>query len=648
MIRFALGLTLALTAFPAAAQIDGGKAELMHPLFQDHAVLQRDRPISVWGVGTSGTTMRITLAGHSLDVKVAKGGTWRATFPAMPAGGPYTLTATLGLATQTVSDVMIGDVWLCSGQSNMEMAVSGSLNGPAEVANAKDDQVRILTIQHDTATSPLANFKRPVEWKPVSPATIGDFSAACWFMARELRKSQKVPFGLIDASWGGTAINAWRSEASMKGDSALAAQLDLLTLSRSDPAKAAARWGATWAEWWRGKNMGPEPWLPTATEGWKPVPVLTYWEQWGVPELANFNGLVWYRTEITLTTEQAKKGATLSLGVIDDLDVSYINGTGVGATSSWDVVRSYKLAPGVLKPGVNQITVAAFDSWGPGGMAGTPEQRMLKFDDGTSIPLPEAAQWQYRAAPGIGEPPHAPWESAAGLGSIYNAMIAPLGDYGLRGVAWYQGESDGGMAEPYAAKLGSMMGAWRGQFANPDLPFLIVQLPNWGARVAKPGESGFASIREQQRRAAAADKHAALIVTYDVGDPLELHPQNKQAIGQRLARSAGILAYGTPGFASGPQPDAVTRNSDSLTILFRGIDGSLVSYSGSQVLGFELCGVAPGSCRFTTAAVQGETVIVRGDGQPYTRLRYCWGESPLCNLYDKTGLPVTPFEWAVN
>ena len=632
-------------ALPAAAQTP----PILHALFQDHAVLQRDRPISLWGRAAPGETVRLTLGSAATETKAGKDGIWRASLPALPAGGPFTLTAATGSRTQTVSDVLIGDVWLCSGQSNMEMAVSGALNPQMEINAANDPQTRILSIQHDTATSPQTDFVRPVEWKLVSPQTIGDFSAACWFMARELRKTQNVPFGLIDASWGGTAINAWRPEASMKGDASVATELELLTLNRTDAPKAAARWGGVWGEWWRGKGLGAEPWGADAPGEWKPVPKLSYWEQWGVPDLANYNGLVVYRTEITLTAAQAKQGATLNLGVIDDLDMSFVNGTGIGSVSSWDAVRSYKLARGVLKPGVNRITVAVFDSWGPGGMAGTAEQRVLKFDDGTSLALPEAAKWQYRVAPGLGEPPHAPWESAAGIGGIYNGMIAPLGDYGLRGVAWYQGESDGGIAERYAIKLGSMMGAWRGQFGNADLPFLIVQLPNWGARVTSPAESGFANIRDQQRRAVAADQHAALIVTIDVGDPINLHPENKQAIGHRLARSAGILAYGGPGFASGPQPDKIGGQLRGMTISFSGVDGQLVTYSGSQVLGFELCGDTPGTCRFVRAELTGNSVMLYGtDGPPFTRVRFCWGESPVCNLYDKTGLPVTPFELKLN
>lgn len=648
MIRFALGLALALTALPAAAQTPATPPPpLLHAMFQDHAVLQRDRPISLWGRAAPGESVRLTLAGNSAEAKAGKDGIWRATLPALAAGGPYALVATTGPRTQTVGDVLIGDVWLCSGQSNMAWPVSASFNGQTEVNNAKDADVRILTIQNDVATSPQLDFKRPVEWKQVSPATIGNFSAACWFMARELRKTQKVPFGLINASWGGTAINAWRSEASMKGETALANQLALLTLSRNNPAKAAAVWGETWATWWRGKSgdtPGKEPWQPSPAGEWKPVPALDYWEQWGVPEFAGYNGLIWFRTQVTLTAAQAKKGATLGIGVIDDLDMSYVNGVGVGATSSWDVNRVYRLAPGVLKPGVNIITIAAFDSWGPGGMGGASIPRGIAFDDGTGVPLPDASGWQYRAAPGVGEPPHAPWESAAGLGSIYNAMIAPLGTYGLKGVAWYQGESDAGISEGYAGRLTSLMGGWRTQFGQSDLPFLIVQLPDWGARVTAPAESGFAEIRDEQRRGVMADSRAALVVTVDAGDPADLHPQNKQVIGVRLARAGNILVYGAPGFASGPLPGAMAKGGDSLTIPFTGIDGSLLTYNGSQVLGFELCGPARGSCRFTTATVEGNAIRVRTDAQPVSRVRFCWGESPLCNLYDKTGLPVTPFE----
>jgi sialate O-acetylesterase len=638
-------LAAALLATPAAAQ----NAPLLHTLFQDHAVLQRDRPIAIWGKAKPGETVQVTLAGKSADVRAARDGSWRAELPAMPAGGPFTLTAAAGGATQTVSDVLVGDVWLCSGQSNMEWPVAASINGPGEVNNSNDPQTRILTIEHDTAVAPARDFIRPVAWKPVSKDTIGDFSAVCWFMARELRKTEKVPFGLIDASWGGTAVNAWRSEASMKDDPALKEPLALLALARRDAPAAAKQWATSWGEWWRKRTStaaGAEPWQQGAPGSWKPVPQLTYWEGWGVPELAGYNGIVWYRTEVELTAEQATKAAEINFGVIDDLDMTFINGIGVGSTSSWDAPRRYGLAKGVLKPGRNLIVVGNYDSWGPGGMAGTADQRAIRFGDGTSVPLPEASGWQYMMSPGISDLPHAPWESAAGLASIYNGMVAPLGNYGLRGIAWYQGEADAGMTAGYAGRLQGMIGGWREQFGNKGLPFITIQLPQWGARVPKPAESGFADIRNEQRIGTAGTGNAALVVTIDIGDWEDLHPVNKQDVATRAARAARFLTYGGKERPAGPAMAGAWREGGNVIVRFEGMNGELQAFSGAP-LGFELCAEARGTCRFVPARLVGETVVLEGGDGPANRVRYCWGDSPVCNLYDSLGLPAGPFERAV-
>ncbi|MCW3838039.1 sialate O-acetylesterase [Sphingomonas canadensis] len=649
MPKLIAGLIAAvLFATPAAAQPD---APLLASIFQDHAVLQRDRPIRLWGSKRPGETVTVTMNGIAVTASSDKSTAWSADLPALPAGGPYSLTVSGSSGrSQTMNDVLVGDVWLCSGQSNMEWPVSASIAGPAEVAAANDPQVRILSVQHDTAAAPQADFLRPVAWQPVTPQTIGDFSAVCWFLARELRKTEKVPFGLIDSSWGGTAINAWRPEATMAGDAALREPLRLLALQRSDPQAATAQWGRSWGEWWRGRSgdaPGTEPWQPNPPGEWRPVPSFSQWEGWGVPELAAYNGVVWYRTEINLTPAQAKQAATLELGVIDDLDMTFVNGTGVGSTASWDLTRSYPLARKLLRPGRNGIAVAAYDSWGGGGMWGAPEQFALRLADGTRIPLGDPARWRYRVTPGSNDLPHAPWESSAGLSSIYNAMIAPLGRYGLRGAAWYQGESDAGMAQGYAGRLAAMMSGWRAQLGDPALPFVIVQLPQWGARVTAPAESGFASIRDQQRRAVAADAHAALVVTIDIGDAEDLHPVNKQDVGTRAARAARAAAYGSAEPPSGPRVTAARRVDGNVAVSFADITGTLLAYSGAQVLGFELCGVQPGSCRFVPGRIAGAAVVLDTAGGPAYRVRFCWGDSPVCNLYDGSGLPAAPFELAV-
>jgi len=620
---------------------------LLASIFQDHVVLQRDRPVAIWGKG-DGSPVTVTLDGNAYPASLDKQGNWRATLPAMPAGGPHSITvATANGLSQTIGDVLIGDVWLCSGQSNMEFHVSQGLNMAAEISSANDPQMRLLMVARDTGKTPQTEFKTPVHWDVVTPQTVGDFSAACYFMARDLRQSEKVPFGLIDASWGGTPIDAWRSAASMSDDSVTQDQRALLDTYRKNPATAGRIWGERWGSWWRGWShdvAGKEPWQANPPGEWKTVPKFVNWEGWDLPELADYNGYVWYRTDVTLTAAQAAKPATLAFGAVDDTDVTFINGIGVGTTTSYNGLRAYPIAKGMLHAGANHIAIAALDTGGGGGLSGTADQFAIRFGDGTSIPLPDAAQWRYRVVPGPADPPHAPWENNVDFASIYNGMIAPLGGVGLRGVAWYQGEADAGTPNDYADKLASMMKGWRTQFGNSKLPFLIVQLAGYGPRNDVPRESGFATIRDQQRRAVAADPDSALVAAFDLGEVNDIHPANKQDVGHRLARAARALTYGGAGPASGPQATAPARSGSTVTIDF---GQPLVTYSASQPIGFELCGAAQGSCRFVSATLNGSVVSLDAGGGPAERVRYCWGDSPICNLYGKSGLPAGPFELPV-
>ena len=645
--RSALALPI-LLATSAFAQ----DAPLLHPMFQDHGVLQRNRPIAVWGDAAPGERVEVTLGDRKVLTRADKDGHWRTDLPSMPAGGPYTLSATTrGGKSQRVGDIMIGDVWLCSGQSNMEYPVSGVLGAAGEIGKANDSGLRLMTIEKKTSLSPERQFPTPIQWQRATPETVRDFSAACYFMARDLRATQKVPMGLIDASWGGTAIDAWRPESALAKDPAAAQDLALLGRYRADPAEASRLFGERWMAWYRGKSgdaAGTEPWQADAPGEWRTLPSFDAWEKWGVAELAQYNGMLWYRTEVTLTAEQAAKGATLALGPADDMDASFVNGVPVGVTYAWGAPRLYTLAPGTLRAGRNVIAVAVVDTWAEGGLLGTADQRAIRFADGTSVPLADPEGWRWRLAPAdMGEPPHAPWEAIAGFSGIYNAMIAPIGPYGLRGAAWYQGEANAGSPDGYAEKLGSMMAAWRGQFGKPDLPFLIAQLSGWGPRVPKPVESGFSQIRDEQRRAVAADAHAALAVTVDLGDVVDIHPANKLDVGHRLARGAEALTYGGKASPSGPWPVEARFEGAVVRVRFTGADKGLVTYSATQPISFELCGTAPGSCRFASATLAGSDVLVAVGNGAADRVRFCWGDSPICNLYDDTGLPATPFELPV-
>ncbi|MFN3945822.1 MAG: sialate O-acetylesterase [Allosphingosinicella sp.] len=609
----------------------------LHPLFSDHAVLQRGRPIAVWGSADPGERLTVSLSGAVREVRADQAGRWRAELPAMPGGGPLRLTVAGrdGRGAQA-ADILIGDVWLCSGQSNMEWPVRGALNADAELASASDEGMRILTVPQRTSLAPEEAFGEAVAWQTVSPETVRDFSAACYFMARDLRRREQVPVGVIDASWGGTQIRSWMSEAAVRATDA-GDMAELLDLYRRDADTANRRFGGMWADWWRGRTgdaEGSEPWHASDRLSWRPVPAIRPWEQWGDPAFAEFNGFVWARKRVVLTAEQAAGAAMLSLGVIDDLDQSWVNGVPVGNSFGWSLDRDYRVPAGVLRAGVNEILVNIGDSWGLGGFQGPAERLRLTLADGSVVPLGDG--WEYAVVdPAVGNPPRAPWDTHAGVSPIYNGMIAPLGRFGLSGVAWYQGESDVGVTG-YAGRLAAMMAGWRAQFGQRDLPFLVVGLAGFGAPARGPGPSGWAELREQQRRASGADRHAILVPAVDLGHRRDIHPPDKQEVGRRLALAASGQA--------GPEIAAARRSGGEIILSFRGVAGGLRSWSG-QPLGFELCGETQDSCRFVAAAtVAGSEVRLQGDGRSATRVRYAWADFPLINLYDEDDLTPAPFE----
>jgi sialate O-acetylesterase len=620
-------------------------APVLNPIFSDHGVLQRGRPISVWGHASPGERVSVTLGSAAASATADRAGAWRVALPAMEAGGPYVLTAAAASGRAAASDMLIGDVWLCSGQSNMELQVSRALNSYNDTQSANDPQLRILTVPRRTAGTPQFTITG-LAWQAVTPATVGDFSAACYYMARELRASQNVPIGAIADSWGGTQIRSWMDEASVIaiGDD----DARLFALGRRDPAAANARFGEIWGAWWRahsGDAAGAEPWHASDRLNWFAVPAMTYWEQWGDPRFASFNGMVWMRKRVTLSAAEAAQGAILSLGVIDELDQSFVNGVAIGNRFSWEAPRDYPVPAGVLHAGVNEILVNIFDGSGAGGFAGPAERLHLTLADGSVKPLGEG--WQYSVAHVGGEPPRAPWDEAMGLSAIYNGMIAPLGDYGLSGVAWYQGEADVGLPGSYADRLGAMMATWRRQFGRADLPFLIVSLANFGPFAIHPVESGWAALREQQRLAVARDPRAALAIAMDLGERLDIHPGNKQELGRRLARDARALAYGSHE-PTGPQVGRAMRTAGGIVVDFSGVSGGLHSWSSTFVTALELCGETPQSCRYAQGSANGYSIRIADDGRPATRVRYGWADSPVTNLYDEVPLPVGPFEVPIN
>lgn len=641
-----LAATLACCAVPAMAQ--EAATTLLHPLFQDHAVLQRDQPIPVWGHAAPGTAVSVALAGRTVTTRADAGGRWQATLPATAAGGPYDMTVRAGQVTQVVRDVQMGDVWLCSGQSNMALPVWRTLNADSEIAAATHPSIRLFTVPNAAAVTPQRDFQGRVAWQPASPDTVRDFSAACFYFAQELQQSVNVPMGLIEAAWGGSRIEAWTSGDALRAQGGMGPALDVLALYAHDPAAANRRWGQYWQQWWtsrEGAVIGDAPWQPGAAgTGWQAAPsTLGAWERWGVPALSDYNGMVWYRTQVTLTATQAAQGAQLALGAVDETDMTWVNGVAVGSQYGPGQARSYALPAGLLHVGANTVVINVLDTYGDGGLAGPANAPAVHLDDGTRIALD--ARWQYRAAPGAQAPPPAPWHAATGLSTLYNGMIAPLGNYGVRGMLWYQGESNTADGPAYAAKLRSLRDDWRSRF-GAQTPLLVVQLAGYGLPPVAPGESGWAQVREAQRQVAAEDPHSGLALAIDIGDAYDIHPPNKQELARRLARVARHVVYGDRTVdPSGPTARKASRLQGGVRIVFDDVAGTLVTTGANGPIGFELCDAEARHCTYADAVLDGRDVVLRGpQAGPGARVRYCWADGPVCTLRDSRGAPAGPFD----
>ena len=646
---FVLAVAMLVMSAPVA---HAGEPEgrLLHALFQDHMVLQRDAAIRIWGHATPGEAVSVVLAGTKARARAAADGTWEATLPARAAGGPYDLVVNAGAAVQTVRDVYLGDVWLCAGQSNMELPVWRALDASSEIASSAHPRIRLFTVPQASAVAPQSRFQGDPRWQVASPDSVRDFSAACFYFARELQETVDVPMGLIQAAWGGSRIEAWTSATALRAGGGSDEALDVLALYATDTPAALARWGRHWERWWttrEGATPGDAPWRAGAADtGWRTAPAtLGAWERWGVPALDDYNGMVWYRTQVTLTAAQAARGATLELGPADETDMTWVNGTAVGSRYGAGEPRRYPLPSGLLKAGINTVVVNVLDTYRDGGLAGPASAHALTFDDGTRVVLD--SRWRYRPEPGAGEPPRAPWQAAAGLSTLYNGMIAPLGHAGLRGMLWYQGESNTGDGTAYAARLRLLREDWRQRF-GAQVPWMVVQLAGYGMPPSAPVESGWAQVREAQRRVVAEDPHAGLVVAIDIGDAYDIHPPNKQELGRRLARVARHVVYGERGLApSGPTAREAARMTDGVRVAFDDVTGALVTTGANGPIGFELCDAGK-RCDYADAALEGRYVVLRSPRAAHAMyVRYCWADGPVCTLRDTAGLPAGPFELPV-
>jgi sialate O-acetylesterase len=608
-------------------------------------VLPQGEPLTLSGHAAPRAKLVLTVDGRQFSLRSDAHGDWSRQVPALRAGGPYTLDLRDDKgAGATLTNVLVGELWLCSGQSNMEFSVAMSTDQPAEVMQG-DPAIRLLSVPHLTALTAQDSFGETLPWQIATPDNVRRFSALCYFFARQKIADAGVPIGLVNASWGGSAIEPWISEQQLAALPDYKHQVDLLRLYRANQRQAELAFGEDWVKWWQAAStMGPV-WERGVLDGkadWQAAP-LADWNTYSDQRLKGFTGNLWFSTSFELSAAQSTKGASFVLGKIDEVDTTWVNGKFVNNTFGYGTRREYRLEPGTLKPGANQITTFVTNTYGPGGMTGPEADVGIRFDDGEFVPL--GSKWQYRFVPKeIGYPPRAPSESVHGVSGMYYGMIAPLTALRPTGVIWYQGESNVDNASAYGELLTSLIKDWRMQFAR-DLPFIVVQLPNYGTISTAPAESDWATVRNAQQQVALRDPEVGIVVTQDLGNDANIHPTQKYAVASRAVQVERALR-GAAGATDGIIPQVTTRVGNTATLEFMPPLGAGADVH--PVAGFSLCKTAAGSCVAAKAVQRGSRIEIDSEAlRVATRIRYCWSDGGTCELKSVGGLPVASFELAL-
>ena len=623
---------------------------LLYTTFQDHAVIQRDRPIPLWGKTAPGATVDVSLAGRSATAVADAAGHWRAELPALPAGGPYVLAAKSSNGeAQSVADVMLGDVYLCSGQSNMELPLRLANNYDSEVRGATNTAIRLFHVQRFTSPAPREVFGADASWAVLSPETVKEFSATCYYFGSNVQPTAGVAVGLIEDAWGGSAIRAWISNDKLAGLGGYDEALGIVKTYATEPKEADRQWQAVARAWFDAHDPAMKaapPWFDPALgdSAWDELTATGGWRPW--PKLATFDGIVWLRKTVELSAAEAEGGATLALGRLSNADIAFVNGTQVGAGDGYDVVRSYTVPAGILHPGKNQITVAVQMG---GAFLDAADAMSLKLASGTVKPLAGAWKWKASAPQReTGRMPYQPWLNQFGVSTLYNGMILPLGATQVRGIVWYQGETDAYQPAEYRRLLKALIEDWRAHFGAAT-PFYVVQLPGYGPPRTAPAPSDWAALRESQRLVVAETPNTGLAVTTDLGIADNIHPAMKQEVGRRLALFAKQQIYGAAVEAVSPSPVAAVRKGRTVTVRFEHVGAGLVTREWDKAIGFTLC-TAPDACRYADGVAGHDVVtltIPRAVAKAAT-VRFCWSDTPMCNLYSAEGLPAVPFELPIS
>ena len=647
LIKYPLLLLALLTQLPTQATVRVPK------LVGDHMVLQRDKPLQFWGWADAGESVTVTFRGKSYPAKTGgAGGKWMVNLPAQPAGGPFEMTIK-GKNTLQLKDILLGDVWLASGQSNMEWPLQQNVvNFKQEIAQANFPNIRLLNVQDATAASPQAEFGSE-GWKVCSPQTVGGFSAVAYFFGRDVHQQYNVPIGLISSEWGGTLAEAWTSGAALRQLPDFAPQVAAIE-SETGPMRQQADYKVALAAWKKSPASRDRGLVPGQPSWADPAFVATNWPTMQAPglwedqpehlELRGFDGIIWLRREVTLPATAAGQPLTLALAQVDDRDSTWFNGVLVGTTNGYTLPRSYMVPANLVRAGRNVITVRVVDYGGGGGIWGKPEELYLKTASQT---IPLTGPWQYQPAYDPATVPKNPFPGGTQNQPtmLYNAMIAPLVPVALKGVIWYQGESNAGRAYQYRTLFPALIQDWRTQFKQPDLPFLFVQLASFGPQQPQPADYEWSELREAQSMTLQVPR-TGMAVALDLGNPEDIHPLNKQDVGHRLALEARRVAYADKAvISSGPTYKSMKVEGNKARLTFDHVGGGLVlkDATGPHLKGFAIAG-ADRKFVWAQGKLEGNTLVLYNDQVPApVAVRYAWGNSPFVNLYNKENLPASSF-----
>ncbi|MDW7694847.1 sialate O-acetylesterase [Flammeovirgaceae bacterium SG7u.111] len=611
-------------------------------LFSDNMVIQRNVEVPVWGWADRKERVTVRFNGQVLKAKPNKAGKWMVKLAPTPAGGPYEMVISGKKGTTTVKNIMVGEVWVCSGQSNMEWVLENTKNAEAEIASANHPMIRHFKVPKKVSHLPLDKLDGG-EWEVCSPNTAASFTAVGYYFAKELLGTENVAIGLLNTSWGGTIVETWISAEAINtiptyGEVVTELQASNLgELFNKRKAALVEKLGdlpTKDAGYVNGKGLWASPELDRSD--WKPIELPGLWEGKGLDDL---DGVVWLSKEIELTDEQVENGITINLGPIDDQDITWVNGVKVGETPGpYNKVRTYYAANSILKTGKNLIVVRVNDTGGGGGIYPKPEDFYIESN---KEKLSLVGEWQYKvgaAEINISANPN----SKPTL--LYNAMVNPLIPFAFKGAIWYQGESNAGQAYQYRENFPLMIKDWRQKWGIGDFPFLWVQLANYMAPPTTPTDSEWAELREAQTKTLSLP-NTGMAVIIDIGEEHDIHPRNKEDVGKRLSLAARKVAYGEDLVYSSPMYKSMKVEGNKIRISFDHVGSGLeIRDKYGYLNGFAIAG-ADKKFYWAKAEIEGNEVIVYSDKvEAPVAVRYGWADNPDdLNLYNKEGLPANPF-----